>query len=62
MSAFLDFIASLIGLVSVVFFLVLLVRFWDVLGLLKSVLNTFLADHGKLWDALDAIGKHLDKD
>lgn len=27
-----------------------------------SVLNTFFARHGKLWDALDAIRKHSDKD
>ena len=62
MSAFLDFIASVIGLVCAVFLLFLLVRVWRVFGLLESVLNTFLARHGQLWKALDAISKRRDED
>ena len=62
MSAFVDVIISMIGLVCAVFSLLLLVRLWKVLGLLMSVLNTFLARHGKLWDALDAIRALRDKD
>ena len=62
MSAFFDLIVSLLVLVLFGFCFFILHRVWRVLGLLDSVLNTFLARHGKLWDALDAIRALRDKD
>ena len=62
MSAFLDLIGSVLVLVIFGFCFFILHRIWRVLGLLDSVLNTFLARHGKLWNALDAISKRRDED
>ena len=62
MSGFISLIAALIGLGSAVFILFLLVRLWKVLGLLMSVLNTFLARQGALWSALDAIREQRNRE
>ena len=62
MSGFISLITALIGLGSAVFILFLLVRLWKVLGLLMSVLNTFLARQGALWSALDAIREQRNKE
>ena len=62
MSGFISLITALIGLGSAVFILFLLVRLWKVLGLLMSVLNTFLARQGALWSALDAIREQRNRE
>ena len=62
MSGFISLITALIGLGSAVFILFLLVRLWKVLGLLMSVLNTFLARQGALWAALDAIREQRNRE
>lgn len=57
-----DFIEDVIGLIFSVFIFLLMFRVWKVLGLLMSVLNLFLARHGTLWDALDAIRKQRNRE
>ena len=57
---FFEIIIACLSLVFCVFYLLILKCLWDVLGLLKSVLENFLARHGKFWDALDAIRKQRD--
>lgn len=62
MDLFLQMIAGLIAIVGAIFWLALMIRSWKALGLAISLLEAFLENQQKIWDALDAIRTQRDKE
>ena len=59
---FFDVIMALIGIGCSIFVFIVFIKLWRVLGILERVLSTFLANHRKLWDALDKISEDPNED